>query len=105
MWTKGQSGNPSGRPRGAAGISHYIHTQTDGCNELIDRLLELSRDAKCPLRERLIATQELLSRAVGKPMQPSELIVSTARELPSDWDSKSLAERSAYVDAIMARAS
>lgn len=77
----GKSLNPNGRPKGAAGIAKYVASQTNGGAELIDRLLELSRSPKTPVRERLAATSALLDRVAGKALQPSQ-IAMTLSEAP-----------------------
>ena len=69
----GVSGNPSGRPKGAAGIAKLVAERTGDGAALVDRLLELSRDPDCSIRERLGATLALLDRLAGKPMQSSEV--------------------------------
>ena len=42
-WQPGQSGNPSGRPRGTRDLAGYVLETTDGGRELIDSLLSLAR--------------------------------------------------------------
>ena len=79
----GQSGNPSGRPRGAAGLARMVAEQTGDGAELVARLLELSRSGDTPIRERLAATLALLDRLAGKPMQATEVrSLSLSASLP-----------------------
>lgn len=103
----GQSGNPLGRPRGAAGVAKYIAERTDDCHELIDRLLELSRDPRANVRERFGATQELLSRAVGRPMQPQEIAVAVSAHAgvayPPRWPEMTAHERQEWLEGYRAR--
>lgn len=97
--------NPSGRPRGAKGLAAYVAEQTSDGRELVDRLLELSRDPKAPIRERFAATTALLDRAVGKPLQPSEIQMSIERaiEYPPGWEQLEPGQRSAWLVAHRAR--
>ena len=91
---KGTSGNALGRPKGAAGLARFIGEQTKDGHELVDRLLALSRSESAPVRDVLAATMALLDRLAGKPMQPSELALSTGTPtLARDWASMPLGER------------
>jgi len=42
-WKPGQSGNPSGRPKGTRDLAGYVLETTDGGKELIDALLSIAR--------------------------------------------------------------
>jgi len=42
-WKPGQSGNPSGRPKGTRDLAGYVLESTDGGKELVDSLLSLAR--------------------------------------------------------------
>ena len=42
-WKPGQSGNPSGRPRGTRDLSGYVLETTDGGKELVDALVSIAR--------------------------------------------------------------
>jgi len=42
-WQPGQSGNPSGRPKGTRDLAGYVLETTDGGRELIDALLSIAR--------------------------------------------------------------
>ena len=42
-WQPGQSGNPSGRPKGTRDLAGNVLETTDGGQELVDALLCLSR--------------------------------------------------------------
>jgi len=42
-WQPGQSGNPSGRPKGTRDLAGYVLESTDGGKELVDSLLSLAR--------------------------------------------------------------
>jgi len=45
-WQPGQSGNPSGRPRGTRDLAGYVLETTDAGRELKDSLLSIARRAK-----------------------------------------------------------
>ena len=103
-FVKGTSGNATGRPKGAAGIARYIGEQTKDGHELVDRLLALSRSESAPVRDVAAATLALLDRLVGKPMQPSELALSTTgTPVPGrDWSALPLDERRELLDRLRA---
>ena len=42
-WQPGQSGNPSGRPKGTRDLAGYVLETTDGGKELVDALLCIAR--------------------------------------------------------------
>jgi len=44
-WKPGQSGNPSGRPKGTRDLAGYVLEPTDGGKELVDALLSIARGA------------------------------------------------------------
>ena len=44
-WQPGQSGNPSGRPRGTRDLAGYVLETTDGGKELVDALICIARGA------------------------------------------------------------
>ena len=46
-WQPGQSGNPSGRPRGTRDLAGYVLEITDGGKELVDALVCIARGV-CP---------------------------------------------------------
>ncbi len=72
MWKPGQSGNPAGRPRGAAGLARYIREQTGDLHEMIDLAIEMARGrgaTPSTTRDRLYAINIVLDRALGKPDQ------------------------------------
>jgi hypothetical protein len=42
-WKPGQSGNPSGRPKGTRDLAGYVLETTDGGKELVDALVSIAR--------------------------------------------------------------
>ena len=86
-WQLGQSGNPSGRPRGTRDIAGYVRETTDGGKELVDALVSIARgvmpnvpvqegsrprkDQKVRPADQLKAIEILLDRGVG--MSPQHL--------------------------------
>ena len=44
-WQPGQSGNPSGRPKGTRDLAGYVLETTDGGKELVDALICIARGA------------------------------------------------------------
>ena len=42
-WKPGQSGNPSGRPKGSRDLASYVLETTDGGKELVDALVCIAR--------------------------------------------------------------
>jgi len=54
-WKPGQSGNPSGRPRGTRDLSGYVLEVTGGGKELVDALICIARGVmpNVPVQEAL----------------------------------------------------
>ena len=84
-WQPGQSGNPSGRPRGTRDLAGYVLEATDGGKELVDALLSLARgvmpdvpgqegprprkDQQVRPADQLKAIEMLLDRGFGRSPQ------------------------------------
>ena len=84
-WKPGQSGNPSGRPRGTRDLAGYVLETTDGGKELVDALLSLARgimpdvampegsrsrkDQQVRPADQLKAIEMLLDRGFGRSPQ------------------------------------
>lgn len=63
-WKKGQSGNPSGKPSKALEFQKLIQEYAPKALETLIDVLENGKNS-----ERLVAAQEVLNRAYGKPIQ------------------------------------
>ena len=89
-WKPGQSGNPSGRPKGTRDLAGYVLETTDDGRELIDSLLSIARgitpniavqegsrprkDQQVRPADQLKAIEMLLDRGFGR--SPQELDVA-----------------------------
>ncbi|MEP6388494.1 MAG: DUF5681 domain-containing protein [Halioglobus sp.] len=67
-WSKGQSGNPGGRPR----KSERVRTFEEACRahvvELLPQMVEAVEDQAVPVRERTQVFELLCAYALGKPI-------------------------------------
>ena len=84
-WQPGQSGNPSGRPRGTRDLAGYVLETTDGGKELVDALVSIARgvmpnvpvqadsrprkDQQVRPADQLKAIEMLLDRGFGRSPQ------------------------------------
>jgi len=84
-WKPGQSGNPSGRPRGTRDLAGYVLETTDAGRELIDALVSIARgvmpnvavqegsrprkDQQVRPADQLKAIEMLLDRGFGRSPQ------------------------------------
>ena len=87
-WKPGQSGNPSGRPRGTRDLAGYVLEATGGGKELVDSLLSIARgvmpnvtvregsrprkDQQVRPADQLKAIEMLLDRGFGRSPQQLE---------------------------------
>ena len=88
-WQPGQSGNPSGRPRGTRDLAGYVLETTDGGRELIDALVaivrgtmpnvavqkgtRLRKDQQVRPADQLKAIEMLLDRGFGRSPQQLDI--------------------------------
>ena len=88
-WRPGQSGNPSGRPKGTRDLAGYVLETTDAGRELIDALVSLARgimpnvavqegsrprkDQQVRPADQLKAIEMLLDRGFGRSRQQLDI--------------------------------
>ena len=93
-WQPGQSGNPSGRPRGTRDLAGYVLETTGGGRELIDSLLAIARgvmpnvavqegsrprkDQQVRPADQLKAIEMLLDRGFGRSRQQLDIAHSVS---------------------------
>jgi len=88
-WQPGQSGNPSGRPKGTRDLASYVLETTDGGKELVDALVSIARgtmpnvavqegsrprkDQQVRPADQLKAIEMLLDRGFGRSPQQLDI--------------------------------
>ena len=93
-WKPGQSGNPSGRPRGTRDLSGYVLETTGGGMELVNALLSIARgvmpnvpvqEGSRPRKDRQVrpadqlkAKEMLLDRGFGRSPQQLDIAHSVS---------------------------
>ena len=93
-WKPGQSGNPSGRPKGTRDLAGYVLETTDGGKELVDALVSIVRGTMpdLPMQEgsrprkdqqvrpadQLKAIEMLLDRGFGRSPQQLDIAHSVS---------------------------
>ena len=93
-WKPGQSGNPSGRPKGTRDLAGYVLETTDGGKELVDALVSIARgvmpnvsvqegsrprkDQQVRPADQLKAIEMLLDRGFGRSPQQLDIAHSVS---------------------------
>ena len=93
-WQPGQSGNPSGRPKGTRDLAGYVLETTDGGKELVDALVSIAKgvmpNVQAPKDSRprknqqvrpadqLKAIEMLLARGFGRSPQQLDIAHSVS---------------------------
>ena len=93
-WQPGQSGNPSGRPKGTRDLAGYVLETTDGGKELVDALVAIARgfmpdvagqegsrprkDQQVRPADQLKAIEMLLDRGFGRSLQQLDVAHSVS---------------------------
>ena len=93
-WQPGQSGNPSGRPKGTRDLAGYVLETTDGGRELADALVSIARgvmpnvavqedtrprkDQQVRPADQLKAIEMLLDRGFGRSPQQLDIAHSVS---------------------------
>ena len=93
-WQPGQSGNPSGRPKGTRDLASYVLETTDGGKELVDALVSIARgvmpnvaaqegsrprkDQQVRPADQLKAIEMLLDRGFGRSPQQLDVAHSVS---------------------------
>ena len=93
-WQPGQSGNPSGRPKGTRDLTGYVLETTDGGKELVDALVSIARgvmpnvpvpegsrprkDQQVRPADQLKAIEMLLDRGFGRSPQQLDIAHSVS---------------------------
>ena len=96
-WKPGQSGNPSGRPKGSRDLAGYVLEATDGGKELVDALLSIVRgdvpnvpvqegsrlrkDQQVRPADQLKAIEMLLDRGFGRSPEQLDIAHSVSDRL------------------------
>ena len=115
-WKPGQSGNPSGRPKGTRDLAGYVLETTDGGKELVYALVSIARGVmpNVPVQEgsgsrkdqqvrpadQLKAIEMLLDRGFGRSLQQLDIAHSVSNrplEHLSDETLRLMGENARYL--------
>lgn len=102
QWKRGQSGNPSGRPKGFKAVAKLIMEETGDGEELVYWALKIWRDVKAPSEQRWQAFQWLSDRGLGKPVATLDLNVgeqTVGRDLSALTDAQLEAIDAVFTEA------
>lgn len=86
-WKSGESGNPSGRPKG---FGQIVRGQTHEGEDLVALALDLAKNA--PPRVRMEAIEWLADRGFGKVPEQSDIQVGVHMSELKQWDLQELRE-------------
>ena len=86
QWKKGQSGNPSGRPKAIVSVVELARAQTE---DSIKTLVEVRDNVQAPAASRVGAANALLDRGWGKPAQTITQNINERRSA-LDWTTDEL---------------
>ena len=95
-FTKGNSGNRAGRPKGFAGVAKLIATETRDGAELVEFALQVFRDEDADMRDRQAAHAWLSDRGLGKPVATIDLHAAVTPVGASDDDDRALEALTPY---------
>ena len=90
-WKKGQSGNPSGRPKTDPELEALLKTY---CADAISTLYKIATNPKSQDRARVMAANSILDRGLGKPIQRiagkdgAPVVVHVLTLADSSWDAE-----------------
>ena len=73
---KGQSGNPSGRPKADHNITELARSY---CPRAIEVLAAIMDDPKATATARAMAAERILDRGLGKPLQVSSIAMNPTK--------------------------
>lgn len=78
VWTRGQSGNPGGRPKDLKEIQDLARALCPKAIRCLDRIMD---DNDAPHAARVAAANVILDRGLGKPVQPTVIAAIPFEEL------------------------
>ena len=97
-WTKGESGNPGGRPREVGELRVLARQRTQ---EALDTLVAVMGDPKAPAAARVSAATAILDRGHGRPTQTTEFTGDKDKPIQVNWDDRQLAR---HIALLLSRA-
>ena len=112
-WQPGQSGNPSGRPKGTRELSHLVLEATNDGKELVDALVAIARGTlpeilngkntkEVTVKDRLRAIEMLIDRGYGKSAGTLEVSGNVNHTIKPGLSLEELEARIQRLDALEA---